>query len=210
MILASEPPLHLILTLATACAYGWTALRARSMRIVAARTWVLIAWILHASVLGWTVVGQQPYFGFAPALSLTAWVVAAVFWVETQIFPQLQTRWALCSLGTFAVLLAYLFPGTPLPPTASPLLAVHLALGIASYGLLGIAVVHAWFMSRAEQRIRHAEDPHSGLPLLTLERLTFRFVEAGFVLLSATLLIGIGGTTKRCFRCYPGSPSRFC
>jgi ABC-type uncharacterized transport system permease subunit len=45
-------------------------------------------------------------------------------------------------------------------------------------------------MTRAESRIRLAEDPHSGLPLLTLERLTFRFVAAGFVLLSATLLIG--------------------
>ena len=30
----------------------------------------------------------------------------------------------------------------------------------------------------------------TGLPLMTLERLTFRFVEAGFVLLSATLLVG--------------------
>jgi ABC-type uncharacterized transport system permease subunit len=46
-------------------------------------------------------------------------------------------------------------------------------------------------MTRTENRIRLAEDPHSGLPLLTLERLTFRFVAAGFVLLSATLLIGV-------------------
>jgi ABC-type uncharacterized transport system permease subunit len=30
----------------------------------------------------------------------------------------------------------------------------------------------------------------SGLPLLTLERLTFRFVSAGFVLLTATLAAG--------------------
>ena len=45
-------------------------------------------------------------------------------------------------------------------------------------------------MTRAENRIRLAEDSHTGLPLLTLERLTFRFVAAGFVLLTATLLIG--------------------
>jgi len=51
--------------------------------------------------------------------------------------------------------------------------------------------VHAWFMTRAEERIRLAVDPHSGLPLLTLERLTFRFVGAGFLLLSATLLVGV-------------------
>jgi hypothetical protein len=45
-------------------------------------------------------------------------------------------------------------------------------------------------MTRAEQAIRQAAEPQAGLPLLTLERLTFRFVGAGFVLLSATLLAG--------------------
>ena len=34
-------------------------------------------------------------------------------------------------------------------------------------------------------------DPGAGVPLLTLERLTFRFATAGFVLLSATLLAGL-------------------
>jgi ABC-type uncharacterized transport system permease subunit len=82
------------------------------------------------------------------------------------------------------------FPGAALHPSASLWLPLHWAFGIASYGLFGVAVAHAWFMTRAEARIRVAADPHSGVPLLTLERLTFRFVGAGFVLLSATLLVG--------------------
>jgi ABC-type uncharacterized transport system permease subunit len=45
-------------------------------------------------------------------------------------------------------------------------------------------------MVRAERAIRQAEQSDAGVPLLTLERLTFRFVEAGFVLLSATLAVG--------------------
>jgi ABC-type uncharacterized transport system permease subunit len=64
-------------------------------------------------------------------------------------------------------------------------------VGIASYGMFGVAVVHAWLMSRAEERIRLATDPHSGMPLLTMERLTFRFVGAGFVLLTVTLVLGL-------------------
>ena len=123
-------------------------------------------------------------------MSVTAWLVAAVYAIESQIYPQLPTRWTLCALGAVAVLLAYFFPGNAMPATASAWLALHLAFGVACYGLFGIAVVHAWFMTRAEARIRHAKDPHSGLPLLTLERLTYRFVAAGFVLLSATLLAG--------------------
>ena len=38
--------------------------------------------------------------------------------------------------------------------------------------------------------MRQADPADSGVPLLTLERLTFRFVQAGFVLISATLLVG--------------------
>ena len=74
--------------------------------------------------------------------------------------------------------------------TASVWLPVHLAVAISCYGLFGVAVVHAWFMTRAEARMRQGFDTHSGLPLLTLERLTYRFVAAGFVLLSATLVVG--------------------
>jgi ABC-type uncharacterized transport system permease subunit len=88
-------------------------------------------------------------------------------------------------------LLALLFPGAPLPAAASPLLPLHWALGIASYGLFAAAVVHAWLMRRGERAMRQASEPTAGVPLLTLERLTFRFVAAGFVLLSLTLLAGV-------------------
>ncbi|HVK32033.1 MAG TPA: cytochrome c biogenesis protein CcsA, partial [Burkholderiaceae bacterium] len=65
-----------------------------------------------------------------------------------------------------------------------------------SYGLFAVAVLHAWLLDGAERRLRSAPHPASGrplagsLPLLQLERLTFRFVEVGFVVLSAALLLG--------------------
>ena len=96
------------------------------------------------------------------------------------------------AIGAAAVVLALAFPGPVLPHTASVWLPLHLAMGISCYGLFGVAVVYAWFMNRAEARIRQGADTHSGLPLLSLERLTYRFVLAGFVLLSATLLVGYG------------------
>ena len=114
-----------------------------------------------------------------------------VYAVEQKFFPQMQARWALAGLGAAAVLLALVFPGTPLHVSASPWLPLHWALGIACYGLFAVAVVHAWLMRRAERQIRQASDPQAGLPLLTLERLTFRFAGAGFVLLSGTLLAGL-------------------
>jgi ABC-type uncharacterized transport system permease subunit len=192
MILASATPISLILSVSTAITYAWTALRARHLSASGARMGVALGWLLHGVTLAWGFWGEALHFGFAPALSVTAWLVAAVYAVETQMFPQLQTRWALCGLGAAAVILALIFPGAVLPANTSVWFPVHLAFGIACYGLFGTAAVHAWFMTRAEKRIRHAEDPHSGVPLLTLERLTYRFVMAGFVLLSATLLVGFG------------------
>jgi ABC-type uncharacterized transport system permease subunit len=72
-------------------------------------------------------------------------------------------------------------------------------LGVGSYGLFGAAVLHAHWLDRAEQRLRHHGQsalPYSGMPLLRLEKLTFRFVQAGFVVLSATLLLGAATAAK--------------
>jgi ABC-type uncharacterized transport system permease subunit len=181
----------MLLALAAAAAYAIPAAGARYLSEHAARLALLAAWLLHAIVLVWGLAGHPPRFGFAPALSITAWLVLTVYAVEQKLFPQLEARWALAGLGAAAVLLALAFPGVPLHVTASPWLPLHWALGIASYGLFAAAVVHAWLMTRAEKEMRQATEPHAGVPLLTLERLTFRFVTAGFVLLSATLLAGL-------------------
>ncbi len=191
MILASASPVGLTLAIAAAFAYlisglGAARLGARTLRIA-----VWLAWLLHGVLLALSLFGAELRFGFAPALSVTAWLIAAVYAVESHLYPLLETRWTLSALGAVAVLLGVLFPGNLLHPSASVWLPLHWALGIASYGLFGAAVVHAWFMSRAEERFRLAADPHSGMPLLTMERLTFRFVTVGFALLSATLLVGL-------------------
>lgn len=191
MILASTPALTTGLTLIVALGYLVPAL-ALGGRDRAARLVVLVTWVLHAALLAISLAGESPRFGFATALSVTAWLVAAVYAVETQFYPQLQIRWALGALGSAAVVMAQVFPGGPLNANASAWLPLHLALGIGCYGLFAAAVAHGWFMGRAEERIRMAADPHSGLPLLTIERLTFRFVAAGFVLLTATLVLAFG------------------
>jgi ABC-type uncharacterized transport system permease subunit len=190
MILASASPLGLTLAVGAALAYCVSGIGAARLGKQAARTAVVLAWLAHGLLLAMGLFGAEPRFGFAPALSVTAWLIAAVYAIESHVYPLLETRWALSALGAFAVVLAMLFPGSALHATASPWLPLHWALGIASYGLFGAAVVHAWFMTRAEERFRVAADPHSGMPLLTIERLTFRFVAAGFLLLTATLLVG--------------------
>lgn len=182
--------LNWVLAAAAAIAYAVPALAAQRIHEGGARLCLRLAWILHALALAWGLLGSGPHFGFAPAISITAWLVLTVYVVEQQLYPQLRSRWPLAALGSLAVLLATLFPGTPLHVNASPWLPLHLALGIASYGLFAAAVLHAALMTRAERQMRLGTGHDSGLPLLTLERLTFRFVGAGFALLTATLAAG--------------------
>lgn len=190
MILASAPVIVPTLTLVVATGYlAPVVLQARAMSL--ARAALVVAWTFHAVLLGYGFAGDVPRFGFAAALSVTTWLVAMVYLVEVRFYPHLQLRWSLCLVGAAVVLLAWVFPGAPLPESTSVWLPLHLALGIGSYGLFAAAVLHAVLMGRAEGRIRAAADAGSNLPLLTLERLTFRFVWAGFVLLTATLLLAL-------------------
>lgn len=175
---------------AAALAYALLALLGGRIGRTAGGALFVLAWLLHALSLAEGLFGEPPRFGFAPALSMTVWLVLGVAAIENQLLPRLRAGHALVVLGMVAVLLPLLFPGSSYPVIASAWLPLHWALGIASYGLFAAAVVHGWLMARTEKRLREAVEPEAGVPLLTLERLTFRFVEAGFVLLTASLLAG--------------------
>ncbi len=188
----------LFLGLGAVLAYAIPALVGERLSVTVTRLLLWCAWGLHGLAVLWSLFGASPNdvprFGFAPALSVTAWLGLTVYAVESYMYPKLKAVWVFAAIGAAAVLLAMLFPGQALHSAASKWLPVHWALGLASYGLFAAAVAHAWLMMRAESQMRLSpsalSDRSSGLPLLTLERLTFRFVTAGFVLLTATLLAG--------------------
>ena len=154
--------------------YLWAALRRNLVSQRAARLGMFAAWLCHAAVLalGFGLGGDPAHFGFGPAMSMTAWLVLGIYGVETWVYPQLPTRWSLGAAGAVFLLVAAAFPGHALPERGSVLLAMHLAMGVASYGLFGVALIHAWATRRAEAQIRMAAQAPEGLPLLTLERLT--------------------------------------
>src|SRR5512132_2558515 len=120
MILTLSAWWGLAMAIGAALAYAILALATPRLSNGATRGVLFMAWLLHALTLAEGLLGDPPRFGFAPALSMTVWLVLTVYAVERQMFPQLQARWALAGLGSAAVLLALLFPGTPLHVTSSP------------------------------------------------------------------------------------------
>ncbi|MDN3921060.1 cytochrome C assembly family protein [Roseateles violae] len=164
---------------------------------------LLLAWAAHLLALVIDIAGiglARPgaRFGFAPALSMTVWLVLAVYMVESRFVPLQSSRRVLAGLAALAVLLALLFQGESRPQAASPWAPLHWVLGLASYGLFGTAVLHAVLLSRAERQLRQKPTAAKlattagtpGMPLLRLERLTFQFVAAGVAVLSLAILLG--------------------
>lgn len=188
--LSVTPIWTVCLALAAIVAYLIPVFCARRMAPTHTHMAMMTAWVLHLLTVMSSLMSEPTRFGFAPALSTTAWLMLTVYAIERQLYPKMRAVGILSALGATAVLLGLLFPGKPMAMHASAWLPLHLALGIASYGMCAAAVVHAGLMSRAERRMRLAINDEAGMPLLMLERLTFRFVTAGFVLLSATLLAG--------------------
>jgi len=162
----------------------------------AGRATLFAGWLAHAvaivvDVAGLGTAASGARFGFAPALSATLWLVLTVYGIESRFVTLPGVRRALALLGGAAVVLAWSFPGELRAQALSPWAPLHWILGIASYGLFGAAVLHGALLNRAERQLRqHTAVPAAGMPLLRLERLTYRFVAAGFVVLSAALLLG--------------------
>ena len=159
-----------------------------------------VGWLAHGLALVLDVFGvgaaiPGARFGFAPALSATVWIVLAVHTVESRLLPVPSVRRVLGVAGTIVVLLAGAFPGESRPHAASAWLPLHWLLGLISYGLLAVAVLHAWLLDTADRRLRGrvvaSAAASAGLPLMQLERLTFRFVEIGFVVLSTAIALGV-------------------
>lgn len=190
-IFIGTPTWVMALALAAIASYLIPVFGMRRMAEIHTRLAMRCAWVLHLLTVAAGLMTTPARFGFAPALSMTAWLMLTVYAIEQQLYPKMRAVGVLSVLGALTVLLAQLFPGKPMALQTSAWLPLHLALGIASYGLCAAAVVHAGLMSRAEHRMRTASNDEGGMPLLMLERLTFRFVTAGFVLLSATLLAGL-------------------
>lgn len=179
-------------SLLAAAAYAWLgvgSLRAdsRKHRVVLAS-----AWALHALALFAGLYHSELRFGFAPALSMTAWIALLVYVIESRLFPDLRTHWAWALVGGATVLMAAVWPGASHLNVQYGIMAAHWVLGLAAYGLFVAAAIHAWLLMRGEKRLRTLQtgDSGVGLPVLTLERLMFQYVVAGFVFLTATLVFG--------------------
>lgn len=183
-------------------AYAVAAIPPRAAQRWAVRAFA-VAVLAHAALLlieiGQLGLGRgAARLGFGPVLSVTVCLALAVHAVDGRFLGVLTVRRLLALFGVAGVALGWLFPGEP-KVLGSAWAPLHWLLGVASYGLFAVSVLHGVVLDATERRLRlRTAAPASmpGLPLLQIERMTFRFVQAGFAVLTAAIVLGIATTVQ--------------
>ncbi|MGE0801138.1 MAG: inner membrane protein YpjD, partial [Lautropia sp.] len=196
----------LILFLLPACLYGavWFG-ASRGARPAVIGTLLAVALLAHAVTFFWPFVPGRFDYGFAKLLSATVWIGVLLVWLESLRVEVGRLTLLLSPLAVVLVLLPYFFPGARFELADQPPLFVpHLIIGTLAYGVMFLAAMQALMMAAAEHRLHPRRVERPGLltallaggtvtlpPLMVLERILFRVISVGFVLLLATTLTGI-------------------
>jgi ABC-type uncharacterized transport system permease subunit len=160
-----------------------------------------LAWVMHGAALWPDVLANGTLrVGFAFMLSAALWISVVAWWIENRNIALDGMRRMMMPCAAVSALLPPLFPGSLMPVgEQTPAFGWHVAVAVMAYSTLTIAAFHAVLMALQETRL-HARNAKKGwlgaaidqLPaLLTMEKLLFRMIGIGFVLLSLTVLSGI-------------------
>ena len=162
-----------------------------------------LGWLAHGAALWADVLTPGSLrVGFAMMLSATLWISVAAYWLENRNFSLDGLRVLMLPCAAATVLLPIAFPGTVVTlGERTALFSWHIAIAILAYSTFTVAAFHAVLMTFQEARL-HVRPGASQtgwlaaaidrLPaLLTMERLLFRLISFGFVLLTLTVLSGV-------------------
>lgn len=196
--------LHLLLSLgyAVLAVFLWrdallpSAAEDRQPRLRWAHAALAIPLGLHAALLARSVFsGEGLYLGVGNAVSVIIWLTALIYWIGSFFYRLEGLQVLVVPAAALLSLLPLAFPSLkPLANTHLAAFKVHLVISLLAYSLFTIASVHVLMMAMMERRLHRGNLPQflQGLPpLLAMERLLFRIIAAGFVLLTLTLGSGI-------------------
>lgn len=165
---------------------------------------IILALCLHAIGLSQAIIVKTGlHIGWALALSVALWLGMIIFWVESFLLKIEGLLLLLLPSAAIACILAAVFPnGYLIPHADNDWLRIHLLISMAAYALITIAAIHAALMTIIDKYL-HKPFSTSGqtswvasvisaMPaLLVLEKLLFRMIWIGFVILSLSVFSGI-------------------
>jgi ABC-type uncharacterized transport system permease subunit len=157
---------------------------------------VLVPLGLHTFLLSQSMFSDHSlHLGIGNAISAILWLTILIYWLGS-FFHKLEGLQALVlPVAAVAALLPGVFPSPgPLPNTEFATFKVHLLIAMLAYSLFTIASLHVLLMALLERHLHDGTLPkmlQKMPPLLTMEKLLFRIIWAGFILLTLTLASGV-------------------
>lgn len=163
----------------------------RTLHLLTAAPLLVHGWLLHASVFS----DGGIYLGVGVSVSVIVWLAALIYWIGGFFYRLEGLQVFVLGAAAVLVVLPLLLPSVrPLAHTDLPAFRAHLIISLTAFSLFTIASLQALMMAVLERRLREGPLPRvlqSLPPLLTMERMLFRIIGAGFVLLTLTLLSGM-------------------
>lgn len=152
--------------------------------------------ILHGGLLYRDVFAVGSFnFGLFYALSAIFWLTALIYWLSN-LKHQINSLQAfvLPPTALFVLLSAMSIQDYVPPNTEASWFMAHVGVAIFAYSLFTFAAMHALLMAIAERTL-HKQPTWITLPsfppLMVMERLLFKVISVGFILLTLTLLSGM-------------------
>lgn len=151
---------------------------------------LLHTWLLYRLVFA----PDGMYLSVGTFASLIIWLTVAIYWLGSFFYRLHSLQVFIFGAACPLVLMPALLPAVhPLAHTELAAFRLHLLIALTASSLITIASLQALMMAMLERRLRGGALPaylQSLPPLLTMERLLFRIIAAGFLLL--TLTVGSG------------------
>ncbi len=157
---------------------------------------ILVPLVLHAKLLYDSVfAGNGVHLGIGNAISVIVWLTVLIYSLSGLFYNVEGLQAIVMPVAAVCALLPALLPAAPaLPNTSLAAFRLHLLISMLAYSLFTIASLHVLLMALLERRLHGGNLPAALQklpPLLTMEKLLFRIITAGFVLLTLTLASGI-------------------
>ena len=175
----------------------WASSNVRA--IPSARAWergvVLAPLLLHAMLLYQSMLpGPRLAMGIGNAASLIVWLSVLIYWLGGFVHRVEGLQAMVMPVAAVGCLLPLVAPpARTLANTELLAFKAHVLVSMLAYSFFTIASLHVLLMALLERRL-HVGQLRTGLsalpPLLTMERILFQLIGAGFVLL--TLSVGSG------------------
>lgn len=154
------------------------------------------ALLLHGAILYVDLIRGDLNLGITHSASLIAWAVTALFLLAVLFEPVDSLGIVILPLSAVSVFVAWQWPGaaSSVLSGATTAQTSHIIISMLAYSLLSVAVVQSLvlaFQERALHRHQAGGFLRNLPPLETMERLLFRMIAVGFLLLTLTLVSGV-------------------